>query len=305
MASVTAQERAAWRRTRSQHGVITARQLRELGFTESAIRHRVAKGRLHTVHRGVYAVGTPELPLNGRRMAAVLACGPGALLSHCSAAALWAIRPCPPSLLEVSVPHPRHPRPTGVRVHRREGLTERDATLRDHVAVTSPALTLIDLGARLGPGPLEAAVNEADKLDLIDPEELRRALDERGGLRGVAALRRLLDRRTFVLTHSELERLFLPLARRAGLPSPSTQAWVNGFRVDFYWPALGLVVETDGLRYHRTASQQARDLERDNTHARAGLTPLRFSHGQIRFEPDHVVTTMREVAARLAAARAR
>lgn len=111
-------------------------------------------------------------------------------------------------------------------------------------------------------------------------------------------LRETLDRRTFTLTDSELERRFLPLARRAGLPAPQTQAWVNGFKVDFYWPELGLVVETDGLRYHRTPAQQARDRVRDQAHAAAGLACLRFTHAQIRFEPDHVVRTATAVAAK-------
>ena len=98
----------------------------------------------------------------------------------------------------------------------------------------------------------------------------------------------MLDRRTFRLTDSELERRFLPLARAAGLPVPLTRQRVNGFEVDFFWPDLGLVVETDGLRYHRTPAQQARDRLRDQAHTAAGLTPLRFTHAQVRFEPGHV-----------------
>jgi very-short-patch-repair endonuclease len=119
------------------------------------------------------------------------------------------------------------------------------------------------------------------------------------GRRGVAILRDTLDRRTFVLTDSELERRFLPIARRAGLPKPETQMMVNGFRVDFYWPELGLVVETDGLRYHRTPTQQAADRVRDQAHAAAGLTPLRFTHAQIAYEPGQVRETLGAVSGRL------
>ena len=115
----------------------------------------------------------------------------------------------------------------------------------------------------------------------------------------MALLRGVLDRRTFLLTDSELERRFLPIARSAGLPEPQTQCWLNGFRVDFYWPALGLVVETDGLRYHRTAAQQSRDRQRDQAHTAAGLTALRFTHAQVRFEPDYVRSILGAVAARL------
>jgi very-short-patch-repair endonuclease len=101
------------------------------------------------------------------------------------------------------------------------------------------------------------------------------------------------------MTDTELERRFLPIARRAGLPLPLTQVYVNGFRVDFYWPELGLVVETDGLRYHRTPAQQAEDSRRDQTHAAAGLVPLRFTRAQVRFEPGHVEEVLTAVARRL------
>ena len=101
------------------------------------------------------------------------------------------------------------------------------------------------------------------------------------GAPGAAHLRSTLDHRTFTLTDSQLERRFLPLARKADLPLPETQQWVNGFKVDFYWPDLGLVVETDGLTYHRTPAQQAADRLRDQTHTAAGLTPLRFTRAQV------------------------
>ena len=106
----------------------------------------------------------------------------------------------------------------------------------------------------------------------------------------------MLDRHTLILTESELERRFLPLARSAGLPRPLTGRRVNGFTVDFYWPELGLVVETDGLRYHRTPAQQARDLVRDQAHQASGLRPLRFTHGQVFFDSDYVEATLRNVA---------
>ena len=106
----------------------------------------------------------------------------------------------------------------------------------------------------------------------------------------------LLDRNTFLLTDSELERRFIPIARRAGLREPFTGAIVSGFKVDFYWPDLGLVVETDGLRYHRTPAAQARDRLRDQAHAAAGITPLRFTHAQVRYEPGRVEEILRAVA---------
>jgi very-short-patch-repair endonuclease len=176
-----------------------------------------------------------------------------------------------------------------------------DLTRHRGIPVTTPIRTLVDLATRFGRGALEAAINEADKLDLVDPEALRSALDALPGQRGVPALRATLDRRTFTLTDSELERRFLPIALRARLAKPQTQKLVNGFRVDFYWPDLGLVVETDGLRYHRTPAEQARDRTRDQAHAAAGLTPLRFTRAQVRYEPEHVERTLAAVAGRLRA----
>jgi very-short-patch-repair endonuclease len=116
---------------------------------------------------------------------------------------------------------------------------------------------------------------------------------------GIAILREALDRRTFALTDSALERRFLPLARDAGLAQPQTGVRVNGFKVDFYWPDLGLVVETDGLRYHRTPAQQAADRRRDQVHTAAGLTTLRFTHAQVRYEPGFVRSTLAAIARRL------
>ena len=116
---------------------------------------------------------------------------------------------------------------------------------------------------------------------------------------GLTKLRETLDRRTFVLTDSDLERRFLALARKGRLPVPETGRRVNGFKVDFFWPALGLVVETDGLTYHRTPTQQARDRLRDQAHTASGLTPLRFTHAQVRYEPDHVERTVASVVRRL------
>jgi very-short-patch-repair endonuclease len=167
------------------------------------------------------------------------------------------------------------------------------------IPVTDPVVTLVDLATRLAPNELEAAINEADKRDLVDPEALRTALDGFRCRPGVKALRAVLDRRTFTLTDSELERRFLPIARRAGLGPPETGRRVNGFKVDFYWPELGLVVETDGLWYHRTPAQQARDRLRDQVHTAAGLTCLRFTHAQAVRESAHVLSMLAAVASRL------
>lgn len=239
---------AAWQLAARQHGVVSRRQLLDLGLSHEAIQHRLRKGRLHRVDRGVYAVGRPELSQRGHWMAAVLACGPHAALSHGSAAALWGIERERRGATEVSVPASSMRRRRCALVHRRRSMPVSDLTVTDGIPVTGVVYTLIDLAATLPSAALERGVNEADRLDLVDPDELRDALDSHRGRRGVALLRQLLDRRTFRLTDSELERRFLPLAEAAGLVRPLTRQRLNGFRVDFYWPDLGLVVETDGLR---------------------------------------------------------
>jgi very-short-patch-repair endonuclease len=283
--------------------VVSRRQLLELGFSRQAVEHRLGNGRLHPVRRGVYSVGRQEVNDHGRWMAAVLACGDGAALSHSSAAALWRIGFERRNVVELSVPSPFQKRHRGLRIHRRPSLNpERDLTREYGIPVTTPVQTLIDTTLRLDRAGVERMINEADKYNLAHPPGIRRALDQRAGEPGVAQLRHILDRRTFRLTKEELERRFLPLAAQAGLPVPLTGQWVNGFEVDFYWPDLGLVVETDGLRYHRTPAAQARDRLRDQAHTAAGLTQLRFTHEQVRYEPGYVRRILAQTASRFAIA---
>jgi very-short-patch-repair endonuclease len=283
--------------------VVTRTQLIAAGFPTDAITHRLARGRLHpTPWRGVYAVGRPELSQHGVWMAAVLVCGEGAVLSHCSAAGLWGIREPRQGAIEISLPSRRFPRRRGIVIHRRTRLGNDEVTIHRGIPVTTGLQTLVDLATTLPADDLEAAVNAADKLGLIGAAALRVALSQLTGQRGVGPLRALLDRPTFAVTDSRLEQRFLPLAQRAGLRPPLTQQWVNGFRVDFHWPDLGLVVETDGLRYHRTPAQQSADRRRDQAHLAAGLTCLRFSRSQVVFEAEYVVATLARVAHRLSQA---
>ncbi|HEY0631769.1 MAG TPA: DUF559 domain-containing protein [Thermoleophilaceae bacterium] len=297
MARIDAQStsQAAWALARSQHWVIAWRQLIALGFTREAIAHRIADGRLHPLWKGIYVVGRRDLSREGLFTAAVLACGDEAVLSHESAAILWGIRPACAHLLEVTVPAGKHPRRPRIKVHRR---ATTDATRHSNIPVTTPTQTLLDIANQLNGTQYERAVNEAMNRDLIDPDELRREIEKIGPRPGVRPLRSLLDRDTHVLTDTELEQRFVPIARRAGLPRPRTQAWVNGHRVDFYFPDLELVVEADSLRFHRTPSQQAKDRLRDQAHTVAGLTPLRFTHAQITFDPAYVEATLSALSSR-------
>ncbi len=289
---------AIWALVKQQHGAIARWQLLELGLGPRQVERRIAAGRLHPVWRGVYAVGRPLLGRPGRWMAAVLACGPEAVLSHGSAAALWEFGTEQRGLIDVSVPSKRRARQPGIRVHRRTRAVMGEVGLHEGIPLTSPVRTLVDQATRLRPMQLERAINEADKLNRVRADVLHASLEGHRGQPGVAPLRKLLDPLTFRLSDSELEQLMRPVARAAGLSTPETKAWVNGYEVDFFWPELGIVVETDGLKYHRTASQQKRGLERDQAHLVAGMWPLRFSHWQVKHEPAEVRRILRSTVER-------
>ncbi len=222
---------------------------------------------------------------------------PTVVLSHDSAAALLGIGRQPASGFDVSTALTSHRRVPGARLHRRPSLAPHALGYREGIPVTSPVQTLIDLATRHGGAPMERLINEADRLRLVRTDDLRKALDDHPGDPGVARLRSIIDRATFRYTRSELEWAFLPLVRAAGLPTPRTSVYVSGYEVDFYFPELDLVVETDGLTYHRTPAEQAKDRERDQAHTAAGLVQLRFTHGQIKYEPDHVLRTLHATAA--------
>ena len=235
-------------------------------------------------------------------MAAVLASGPGALLSHFGAAVLWGLlrRTEGDPVVEVLVHGANRPRRKGIRAHRQLAPLDRDAATRQGIPVTAPVRTLIDIAPRLSQSALEATVKKADLMDL-PPHALRDGLEGRLPTRGVARLRATLDHHSFRITDSVLERKFLALVKNAGLPLPVTGARLHGHEVDFHWPALGLVVETDGLTYHRTEIQQARDRVRDQTLTAAGLIILRFTHAQVSSQPHYVAATLARAMARIRA----
>ncbi|HEY0632293.1 MAG TPA: hypothetical protein VGC98_09580 [Thermoleophilaceae bacterium] len=275
----------AWGLAKAQHWVITRRQLLDIGYTSEAIDIRLEGGRLNRVFAGVYAVGRPHLTREGYLIAAVLACGPGAALSHSSAAELYEMMKRRPGPVHVSVLAPRAPRVPGIKVHRRRRF---DLRIHKGIPTTSPICTVIDIAPQLGDAQLERAINEAVNRDLIELDELREAARGRS-----SAIGRLLDRDSFVVTDSALEQRFARIARRAGLPRPQTQRHLDGGRVDFYWRELELIVETDSLRFHRTPFQQRSDVLRDQAHFKAELRTLRFTHWQVWHEPDYVETILR------------
>ena len=280
--------------------MVSREQLLALGWSRNEIGHRLRSGRLHPLHRGVYAVGRPLVDRKGRWWAAVLAAGDDAALSHGTGGALYGIRTEPAGPIHVSIPLPSRRSRDGISLHPRK-LLPHELTTHDGVPVVSIAVVLVDAAAELRRGPLEASINEADIRGLITVPTLRREVDRMPSRPGRRNLRETIDRRTFRFTRSDLERAFIPLALKAGLSRPETRIEVNGYEVDFFWADLGLVVETDGGAFHRTPAQQTADRRRDQAHTAAGLTPLRFTHSQIRYEPGYVRAILAAVAMRLRA----
>ena len=235
-----------------QWGVVSVAELRTCGLNDDAIRVRVANGRLHPLHRAVYAVGHPSIPLEGRFLAAVKACGPRAALSHYSGASLWEAAPWDERRIEVTIvgTAPRSHR--GIRVHRTLSLAG-DVTRHKGIRVTTPARTLLDLAATTPYGVARRAARQAQSLRRVSIPQLTELLGRSGRRPGTRNLARIVATGP-APTRSELEDLVLDLvaARRARPPRRQRAAQVNGRRVvpDFRWPGQRLVVEADGAAWH-------------------------------------------------------
>jgi len=292
-------ERAIAATASSQYGVIARRQLVELGLGVDAVQHRLSKGTLIPIHRGVYAVGHSALTAHGRWLAAVLACGPGALLSHRSAAALWGLHTIAGAVAEVTVPAPRRRSRRGLLVHEADDLRVDDRTRRDGIPVTTVARTLLDL-ARMPPAcDVERAFEEAQRLGLMNARAAGCLLERSRGRRGVRLLAALLaeDRAAVAVTRSALEARFLAVCRGAGLPRPLVNVRIAGFEVDAVWPAERLVVELDGYAFHRTRMAFERDRARDAALQLAGYRVVRVTYRMLEGEPAAVVRTVRSLLA--------
>lgn len=279
----------------SQHGVLSRAQLLQLGVGRGAIRYRLAVGRLHRVHVGVYAVGHSAMTKEGRWMAAALACGPAAVLSHRSAAALWGLRPSAATRIDVTVPgRSRRGRP-GIALHLVRELPSDDRSHHCGIPITTVARTLLDLADVVRPEQLERAFEEADRLRLLDVRALERVFRRSRGRRGLRPLADLLafQRPPAPPTRSELERRFLDLCRTAGLPRPAVNVMVAGFEVDALWLDARLIVELDGYAFHRTVAAFERDRRRDAMLQLAGYRVMRFTHRRLEAERATVVETVR------------
>ena len=262
----------------SQHGVVTIGQLLALGLSRAAVEGRIRRGRLHRLHRGVYAAGHTALPRDGRLIAAVYACGEAALLSHRSAGAAHGLLTWSPPRIDVVVPGPRAPRP-GIELHRSRSLTDRDRTLVAAVPVTTVARTLVDLADVLQERQLARAVARAEDLRAFDLRALEDVQARVPGRRGRHRLNRVLAayRPELHFLRSEAERRLKLLCEEHGLPQPQFNAHVAGFEVDVYWPQARLALEFDGAETHLTRHAFHADRRRDRALAVEGVQTLRVT----------------------------
>ena len=271
-----------------QHGVAARRQLKALGLGDRGIETRVAAGRLHRVHQGVYAVGHTALPRNGRLMAAVLACGEEAVLSHRSAAELWGIRP-PARFLDVTAVGGRGPRRGGLVVHRGY-VPPGQRTVVHAIPVTTPGRTLVDLADVLTRRGLERAIDEAEYLRLDCT-----GLSPIPGRRGAGVLAQVLagHEAGSTRTRSQLEEMFLAMCEAHSLTQPEVNVHVEGYEVDFLWRDRRLVVELDGAAAHYTRRAFERDRARDAELTLAGYRVVRVTHTRLAREADAVADQLR------------
>jgi very-short-patch-repair endonuclease len=273
-----------------QYGVVSRKQLRDAGLSDDAIDRRVKSRRLIRMHRGVYALGHRALKPEAHWLAAVLACGDGAALSHATAAELWGIRSSASSFVDVVVPHRTgRARRKGIRVHTTEHL---DTTTHRGIPVTTPARTLLDLATILPKPALERAVEEAEK-QRLDCTGIERFAGRPGAGRLFAELGRAHPN-----TKSEFERAFLRFCASRGLPRPTPNALVEGLEVDFSWPSLDVVVEADSFAHHGTRQAFERDRQRDAILAAQGMRTARFTVRQVRDRPDEVERALRGLGVR-------
>jgi Transcriptional regulator, AbiEi antitoxin/Protein of unknown function (DUF559) len=287
---------------RRQWGVVSLAQVEALGLGPRGVQHRAESGRLRRIHRGVYAIGGAALPREGRHLAAVLACGPGAVLSHVSAAVHWGLLAYDAPRPQVTAPASRGGAP-GIRLHRSRSLDARDTTTHGGIRVTTVARTLLDVAAVAPVNHLEHALGQALRNQLYDQLAVDDVLHRHRGRPGTRALRTATgDDPAF--TRSEMERRFRALCRRAGLPRPLSNVVVadadnHPHEVDFFFPAHRLVVETDGWRDHGTRVAFERDRAKDAALVAAGYVVLRFTKRQIAEDPDTVADRVRAGCSRV------
>jgi very-short-patch-repair endonuclease len=268
-----------------------------IGLSRNALARRVESGRLHRIHKGVYAVGHRRLTSEGRWLAAVMACGRGAVLSHLDAAALWRVYKGEGARIHVTTTNRSGQAIPGLWIHRARRLDAEDVTVKAGIPVTTVARTLVDLTDLLGPDRILRAMREADFLRLLDLDALDAAVQRAHGRRRLKALKQALaHHRPGQIVRDELEHRFAEVVRAAGLPAPDTNVRVQTRRrrytVDCLWREQRVAVELDGRAAHARAMAFEEDRARDAALSASGLRPLRFTWRRVTHEPDEVIAEL-------------
>jgi hypothetical protein len=282
-----------------QHDVLARIQLLAAGLTAREIERRIASGHLHVIFRGVYAVGTPNVSQEGRWIAAVLAVGGDAALSHRSAAALWRLAPVPDAPIELILAGGSRSRRHGLITHRSTCLSPADLTIHRGIAVTSVPRTLVDLATRVSERKLKEALYKAASLKLFDRSALSHCLNAAGNRRGSGVLRSLLAERPLPLAEANpgLERGFLRFCQTRGLPIPEVNAPLGDFTVDCLWRAERLVVELDSWEFHRDRDSFEADRRRDAWLQASGHRIVRVTDRRMRRAGDELEGQLRGLLA--------
>jgi hypothetical protein len=276
--------------------VISLPQLQLLGLSSSAVAKRVAAGRLHRQYRGVYSVGHEVIPWQGHVMAAVLACGTGAVASHHAAARLHGLLLAAGGR-HVTVPG-RRVRVPGIEIHRTHSLEPWQLTREQRIPCTDWPRTIVDVAGADGRRAAERMIDRAEQLRIFDLTALRRELDHRPGRKGARNVRAALGQPEIAWTRSVLEEAFFAICEAAGLPRPQVNMPIvlddGGPHVeaDFAWPELKLIVETDGWETHGTRRAFGSDRRRDRRLDLAGWRVLRYTWHEVMHEPERVAAEL-------------
>jgi predicted transcriptional regulator of viral defense system len=284
-----------------QHTVASMRQLAEIGLSSSTVRSWVTRRRLHRIHHGVYSLVPRDLlTREGHWLAAVLACGPGAVLSHRTAAALHELRRTDRVKIDVTVTGGSHRNRPGIDIHRSTTLNPSDITTVNGIPCTTVARTLLDLAGVVHRRALERAFDQAEILEVLDLRALRGQLARNHTRPAAKRARSVLDEHFIgtTATQSELEEAFLAFSRRAGFPGPLVNEWIDlgdgedPIRADFVWRDQRVIVETDGYHFHRSRQARERDTRRDQRVLLAGWRSIRTTSRQVTRRPHELEATL-------------
>jgi predicted transcriptional regulator of viral defense system len=296
----TPRDREIARICQSQNGLVTLEQLEAHGLTVQAVHERLLSGRLHRIHQGVYSLTPRVMTQRGVFMAAVLACGPDAVLSHRSAAYLWGMVDSWEEPIDVTAPNRRGRSPDGVAAHRDSSLQPIDKTTHFDVPCTTVARTVLDYAGVESERKVRRVIAQGEVLGILDKSKLRALLKRSRRRRGVARLRLILDtiHPQTERTRSELERLFLEMCARREVPEPGVNIWLRGadgerYQADFLWRDQWLIVEADSRRFHDTDSAFVADRKRRQQLELAGWRVSQCTWEEVEREPRRLAETVR------------